>query len=331
METDRPDPETLEILKYNGGFSRPEEWILYAKQHHFTKVASQKLHRCPDCHSPNYKKIGQFIHYSNLICLNACEHCNLLYADTILEDSTIQKHFDDAYKDEHYFKEMRRYVFDEIATLVTRLAPPSGDVLDVGGAKGHLLAMIGEHRPDLQKLLNDLSPRACEWASSQFHLEVFCGRFSASEFRRTFDVITMIDVIYYEPDLSMLWNRASLLIRDGGHLILRVPNRVTLIRSYLKVHSVLYRSRRDLQTSIGFLNPEHIYVMSRKYLRRRLASLGFEDVVFIPSAVLVKRPSIRWLYKLWHQVARLVHFGSLGLFTITPSLTVVARKVRRPS
>ena len=141
----------------------------------------------------------------------------------------------------------------------------------------------------------------------------------------------MIDVIYYDPDLRMLWTRASSLIRDGGHVILRVPNKICLIRLYLEVYSMIYRSRRDLQTTIRFLNPEHIYVMSRKYLRRRLASLGFDDVVFLPSAVLVRRPSIRWLYKLWYRVARLVHLGSLGFFIITPSMTVVARMKRRTS
>ena len=331
MENNPLNQEIVEILKQNGGFPRPEEWVLYATQHHFRKVPSRKLEVCPDCYSGSREKLGQFIYYSNLICLYECRGCDLLYTDTIIEHSTIEKHFESAYKDERYFNEMRKYVFEEISDLVKQLAPTSGDVLDVGGAKGHLLEMIGAGRPDLRRGLNDLSSIACQWASSHFQLKVFCGRFTACEFRQTFDVITMIDVIYYEPDLHMLWDRASSLIRDGGYLILRVPNKITLIRAYLKLFSMIFRSSRDLQAAIKFLNPEHIYIFSRRYLRQRLASLGFEDVIFFPSAVLVGRPWIRWLYKLWYQVAQLVYLGSLGRFIITPSLTVVARIKKRTS
>lgn len=331
MENNSLNQNALAILKHNGGFPRPEEWVLYAQQHHFQKVPSRKLEVCPDCYSGSREKLGQFIYYSNLICLYECGGCDLVYTDTVIEGGTIEKHFEGTYKDECYFKEMRKYVFEEIGDLVKQLAPTGGSVLDVGGAKGHLLAMVGERRPDLRRVLNDLSPTACQWASSHYQLKVFCGGFSASEFRQTFDVITMIDVIYYEPDLRIMWDRIASLMKDGGYLIIRAPNKLVLIRVCLKVFSMVFRSRRDLQAEIKFLNPEHIYVFSRKYLQQRLASLGFEDIEFRPSAVLVKRPWIRWLYKWWYQVAQLVHLGSLGRFMITPSLTVVARKKTKTS
>lgn len=325
VENNPLNQEIIEILKQNGGFPRPEEWVLYAKQHHFRKVPSRKLEVCPDCYSHSREKLGQFIYYSNLICLYECRGCDLVYTDTIIDHSTIEKHFEGAYKDECYFNEMRKYVFKEISDLVKQLAPTGGDVLDVGGAKGHLLGMVGERRPDLRMGLNDLSSTACQWASSHYQIKVFCGKFTACEFRQMFDVITMIDVIYYETDLHMLWDRATSLINDGGYLIVRIPNKITLIRVYLKFFSVIFRSSRDLQATIKFLNPEHIYIFSRKYLRQRLASLGFEEVIFFPSALLARKPWLRWIYKLWYQIAQLVHRGSLGRFIITPSLTVVAR------
>ena len=219
MENNPPNQDIVEILKHNRGFSRPEKWVRYAKQHHFRKVPSQKLEVCPDCNSRSPEKLGQFIYYSNLICLYECGGCDLIYTDTVIEHGTIEKHFEGAYKDERYFKEMRKYVLEEIGDLVKQLAPTGGSVLDVGGAKGHLLAMIGERRPDLRRGLNDLSSIACQWASSHYQLRVCYGRFVACEFREKFDVITMIDVIYYEPDLHMLWDRASALINDEGHII----------------------------------------------------------------------------------------------------------------
>lgn len=329
MENNPLNQEILEILEQNGGFSRPKEWVLYARRHRFRKIPSRKLEVCPDCYSPSREKLGQFIYYSNLICLYECRGCDLIYTDTIIEHSTIKKHFEGAYKDECYFNEMRKYVFEEISDLVKQLAPTGGDVLDVGGAKGHLLAMVGERRPDLRMGLNDLSSTACQWAASHYQIKVFCGKFTACEFRQMFDVITMIDVIYYEPDLNMLWSRAISLVNEGGYLIIRVPNKIAPIRAYLKFFSVMFRSSRDLQATIRFLNPEHIYVFSRKYLRQRLASLGFEDITFSPSKLLTGRPWLRWIYKLWYQIAQLVHLGSLGRFIITPSLTVVARIKRK--
>lgn len=320
------DNDIVEILNQNGGFSRPDQWVVYAKEHHFQRVPSRKLHKCPDCHSNNRQKLGQFIYYSNLVCLHYCGKCDLIYADTRIQNSTIEKHFAGTYKDEHYFRELRRHVFEQITDQVKELAPVGGDVLDVGGAKGHLLAMIGEHRPDLRMTLNDLSRQACLWASSHYHLKAICGRFADCEFEQRFDVITMIDVVYYEPELGILWERAASLIKSGGHLILRVPNMISLIRLHLKVFSIFNRSKLDLQANIKFVNPEHIYFFSRKYLKQRLANLGFEDVAFLPSTLLIKRPWTQWFFVLYYKTAKLVHLLSLGHFVITPSMLVVAKR-----
>lgn len=75
-------------------------------------------------------------------------------------------------------------------------------VLDIGGAKGHLLTALRVRRPDLRLVLNDLSEDACNYAAQNYGLNTVCGDVKALRMSSTrYDVIIMSDVIYYEPDI----------------------------------------------------------------------------------------------------------------------------------
>lgn len=316
----------LELLQSNKGFSYPEKWIDYGIRHDFKIVHSDKLETCPDCRATSWNSLGQFIYYSTLVNLQFCAGCGLVFSDTRIDPRVIQAHFEREYKDETYFLHQRRSIFEQISQLVEMTAPQGGRVLDVGGAKGHLLALLKERRMDLSLVLNDLSEEACAFATSRYGLETLWGDInSLDQLSSPFDAVIMSDVIYYEPQLDKLWSILPRLVAREGMVIIRVPNKLPLIRFWQLFMNKIRRKDLSMQTRIRFFNPEHLYVFSQQYLLTRLKRIGFTEVMTLPSELLQQgrgsyRPS------LYYSFSKVVSALSNGKLIITPSILVIAKK-----
>ena len=322
------EQETImaEVLKYNKGFAHPEKWIEYAIAHEFKKTKAEKLEECPDCKGRSFRFIGQFVYYSTLVNLLECSACGLIFTDTRIASEIISAHFEQAYKDEEYFEFKRNRIFEQIVRVASEVAPQGGRVLDVGGAKGHLLAALKKSRPDLHLVLNDLSKSSCDHARLTYNLETILGGLNELEqISSRFDVIILSDVIYYEPELCRLWNALARLVSKGGTVILRVPNKTALIRFWqLLVHAITPFAKKEMQDTIKFFNPEHLYIFSRGYLLKRLKVIGFQEIFYKPSELLVKESSV-WLSALLFSVCNVIWIVSCKRLIITPSLLIICK------
>lgn len=320
--------QMLEILQYNKGFIHPEKWIEYGISHKFKKTKAERIDECPDCTAQSYKFIGQFVYYSTLINLQKCTQCGLIFTDTRIDPSIISAHFEQAYKDEEYFLLRRYRIFQQIAGLVVSASPLGGRILDVGGAKGHLLATLNEHRPDLTFVLNDLSKDACQHAESKYGFKTILGGINELErISSQFDVIVLSDVIYYEPQLRKLWAILPRLVAPNGTIIIRVPNKLGLIRFWLFMNRVISEIRSKdnrLQDKIKFFNPEHLFVFSRSYLINRLKSIGFNQVFTTPSELLISGRS-DLVHPFLYYLCKIFSIISFGRLIFTPSLLVIAK------
>src|SRR2546422_4627682 len=176
--TEQPKRALLDLLRAQG-FSDPEPWVTYARQHGFRPTRSQRLIRCPDCGAVPRDEIGQYVYYSPLAKLRLCTRCGLAFSDVRLDAAVIRAHFESAYKDEPYFVTQRRRVFEQLARFIDRCAPSGGSVLDIGGAKGHLLDAVKRRRPDLRVTLTDVSESACQWARTHYGFRTICGSITA--------------------------------------------------------------------------------------------------------------------------------------------------------
>lgn len=329
---DEQKQQILEILIHNKGFAHPEKWINYGIDHNFKEVKAEKLEECPDCSARILNFIGQFIYYSTLVKLQSCSQCGLVFSDIRIDPMVIQSHFELAYKDESYFLHRRRSIFHQISKLVGRFAPHNGKILDVGGAKGHLLAVLKQNRPDLNLVLNDISKDACDYALSQFGLNTICGDVNALERHITcFDVVIMSDVVYYEPELQKLWELLPRIVSKNSVVILRVPNKIALIRFWQFITRFIGRNIvLEMQDRIKYFNPEHLYVFSRRYMLTRLKKIGFSEVTIIPSELL-KQDQCDLLQRLYYYFSKVVSMLSCGKLVITPSILVIAKNhVQKP-
>lgn len=325
----KEDSYWLDIIKSNSGFDNPDRWVSFARENRLQKVSAVQIHCCPDCGHEHTIKVAHYVYYSNLINLRVCRSCSLVFSDTRINADTIRRHFEHSYKDERYFVEQRTAIFNQIIETIDSLAQREGKVLDVGGAKGHLMALLKRYRQDLDVIVNDLSPAACEWAKTNYGLKTLCG--SASEVTATLsgiDVIAMIDVLYYEPKVSAVWDIVSRALTPGGGLVIRIPNKLFLILLWQRLRRLLLsQADYEMCSTVKFFNPEHIYIFSMKYLRQRLKKLGFTQIVFSPAPLLLKNNIWSPIFWLYFQFARLVGILSGGRIIITPSVLVVAKGI----
>ena len=316
----------LDVLSRNAGFANPAEWLRRAAELGFQEVPASPVRSCPDCGHRSSATVTRVLHYSTSIGLRRCLRCSLVFANTRIDAGTTSAHFETAYKDEEYFASGREAVFEQLAGLASDASPPGGRVLDIGGAKGHLLVKLRAERPDLDLVLTDVSGVACRDARERHGLFAVEGGLSAIEqLPGRFDVIVLSDVLYYEPELARLWRAIVERLEPTGALVLRLPNRFWLTVIVEGVRSMFRSAKAKRVSESAFLfNPEHLYIFSRDYLSRRLGSLGFV-VEFRPSA-LTRTRALRGLQDAWLRAADAVWRVSGGALTTTPSMIVVARR-----
>jgi 2-polyprenyl-3-methyl-5-hydroxy-6-metoxy-1,4-benzoquinol methylase len=138
-----------------------------------------------------------------------------------------------------------------------------GSLLEVGSAKGYLLALLQDLGWNVSGV--ELAESAAAYSRHQFGLEVFSG--TLEEFRdrdaRKFDVVLALDVIEHVPDQPRFWQALHDLTHPGSWLIIDTPN-----VGGRNVPVVGDRWR-------GF-NPFHIYLFNAETLRRAMTQAGFQ-------------------------------------------------------
>lgn len=272
----------MRALLRRQGFESPERWLDYARRRHFRAVPAWRLPHCPQCGSQHAITLGQYVYFSHLARLRDCPACGLVYADLRLPQDENATHFEATYKDKVYFERERAAVNRQLARIVTQAAAPGARVLDVGAATGRLMAAVRRRRPDLQITVNDLSQEACRRAE-RAGLTTVCSDIAGLRPEQPFDVVVMSDVIYQEPDLEQLWAALPRLVKTGGLILVRVPNKLRWIRGYQRGLQRLAPQRAAGQVRIPLFNPEHLYVFAPDFLGQRLSEHGFERVETWPA------------------------------------------------
>lgn len=313
------------ILERNVGFDGNTRWLSYARRHGFKEVSGARIRRCPDCSGdPKPQPWGQYIYFSTLIRLLECSRCGLVWADVHLDPRVVRQHFDVVYKDDSYFRFSRNRIFHHMARVIDQLAPRGARVLDVGGARGDLMSHLAARRPDLYVVVNDIAEASTGSAAERFGFATLTGdaRVLAGH-EGKYDVVVLSDMLYYEPDIRLLWTALGRLLAPGGCVVIRVPNKWAWIRLWQRWYrATRSRTRQRLQDRIRLFNPEHIFIMRPAYLARRLARMGFRRVRVFPSPLLASAGTTL-LSSAVFGLANALHRLSGGAVALTPSILVV--------
>lgn len=220
--------------------------------------------------------------------LMKCRNCGLLFTD----QSSI-KH--DALYSKDYFSGVHSNFFADCTTeYETKIATsqklqnfqtvlkkiktvkPTGKFLDIGCATGVFLDMAKKEGYDVVGV--DVSEYACAYAKEHFGLKVHCGKLEDVKLKeKSFDVITMWDVLEHVPDPKIFLAEVRRLLKDEGIIFVLTVNDSGLMGWVAE--GIYLSSFKTIPFFTHLIHPvHHNYHFTEKHLRRYLESAGFSLV-----------------------------------------------------
>lgn len=146
---------------------------------------------------------------------------------------------------------------------ILKRVPGPGAILDVGCGRGDLLELF--RRRGWRAVGTQISRTAAEAARSKRGVEVILGELPELPLEaRCFDVVTFFHVLEHVDRPVAYLEAARRLLRDGGLLVVEVPNCGGL------------GFRRLGTRHLAFDHPHHLVFFTEGSLERTLASVGFE-------------------------------------------------------
>jgi 2-polyprenyl-3-methyl-5-hydroxy-6-metoxy-1,4-benzoquinol methylase len=167
----------------------------------------------------------------------------------------------------------RKRTFDKALGRIEGLRPQKGRLLDVGTAAGAFLGAAKARGWEVEGC--EPNRWMAEWGSRHYGVFIRAGELFDQEYpQKSFDVVTLWDVVEHTPDPARVLSRISELLKPGGLLIINYPDRGSWIA-------------RLLGRRWPFLSSVHLYYFRRETLSRMLEGHGFE--------VAQLRPHFQWL------------------------------------
>lgn len=155
-----------------------------------------------------------------------CSQCGLAFRNPRLREEDQARHFEEEWTEAlpvFYLEDYRTKNLRSIADWILYRHPASGAILDIGCSYGALLSQFPE---TWRRVGVEPSSRACQIARKRLPgaeiLQGVLGSVSLPE--KAFEVITLVDVIYYLPQPLRDLSRLTDLLKAGGVILIESPN-----------------------------------------------------------------------------------------------------------
>lgn len=192
-----------------------------------------------------------------------CLSCGLIYADYTPEINALKDHYSKKYFEAYVktvsFHTKRRF---EKRIREIRKIKPSGTLLDVGAGVGIFLKAAADKGYETKGV--ELSTWACEYAQSNFRIDIYNGDMSGAGFAPgSFDIITLWHILEHVSDPRAFLSNINWLLKENGLLALELPN----IGSRM---AIISGANWELMAP-----KEHLFYFTFKTLEQLLSDVGF--------------------------------------------------------
>lgn len=245
-----------------------------------------------------------------------CCQCGLLYRNPRRQEEYLRQHFAEEWTEARpafFLEEYRDYALQRIAGLVKQHHPHPGALLDIGSSYGNLLMQF---TPSWRRVGVEPSVRACQIAQQRLpDAQILnCMLAEAIMPEASFDVITMVDTIYYLPHPLSELIRIKNLLRPGGILVIECQN---------------FLNRGLIYRLIGHHYCDNfMYFYNRKSLSKILNKIGMQviDLSYFPGCgVGNKSQLLKNLLWVEFYTLRMISKVSRGLIDFVPRFVLVAK------
>jgi len=195
---------------------------------------------------------------------------------------------------------------------VVKAIKPGGKLLDVGCATGTFFASFDPGRWRLYGI--DISYVGVDIARTKYQAEVTCGTLNEVRFPAAFfDVVSMLDTLYYSPDPLYELREIRRVLRDDGLLVLEIPGfTYSLLRDRGPICWIFDRRRMR-----GFTECNHLYYFSPSSMKELLKSAGFRVMKVAPEQASISKGGVlRVVNEIHFALARLLFAATVSKFSI---------------
>ncbi len=214
-------------------------------------------------HEVSYRGHG----YPGVFTLRKCDGCGMLFNSPRLSDHDLSALYDGNYyffqrNDKDEFRRALATYRRTVALAGNRITPQR--VLEIGSAKGYLLALLKQLGWEVQGL--ELSEDAARYAVEQFGVPTRTGMietYAGGPDHDSFPLVLAMDVLEHVPDPRRFIDCISTVMPEGGTLIIDTPN------------GAAANIGTEGPNWNGF-NPFHIFLFSADNLRRLLEDCAFD-------------------------------------------------------
>lgn len=249
-----------------------------------------------------------------------CLNCDMVFVNPRPTEEALDRFYAHYYPPESeklWQRQMEKVFLAEGLAKIKKLVP-AGRLLDVGCGYGYFLDLMQSAGWVVTGV--EISKDAARFAGEKLGLDVRHGQIEDAALpSNSFDVVTLWYVLEHAREPHMLLHEVWRVIKEGGFLIIRVPNR------NVDVDKVL----ASLGLGHFFLinPPRHLNDFSAKTLRLLLEKQGF-DITEVKNSIPRETGSILELIRrhLWFWMSEALFRFTKGKIIRGSSITVYARK-----
>lgn len=220
-----------------------------------------------ECNSCNSHGFSIYLSHKGLNLMQ-CGHCGLVFIDKIPGDDNLKEYYQDKFYDkrkaERFIKPFEvgmRFLRRWRVWSIQGFCSGSGKVVDVGFSRGTTLQMLKDRGWEV--LGTQISRNAYDNAKRS-GLNVFLGELAgAGLVSKSVDLVTFWHVLEHLRDPAFYLKETARILKDGGKLIVEVPNAAGI------------NARLFKEKWFGLDLPRHLYHFSPRALSILLKKSGF--------------------------------------------------------
>ncbi|MFH0892315.1 MAG: class I SAM-dependent methyltransferase [Candidatus Falkowbacteria bacterium] len=281
------------------------------------------MNKCVVCGVQNNNKA---IFREDGIDILRCLNCGHVYSSCDApEDGAGYFGADIGLQDHFWWREAHERMYRDFGRRF--LTGRSGRLLDVGCGLGYFVKFVTE-RPGWKAYGSEISVPAADFARKELGLaNIIAGEVQSAGFeKKSFDIITLWDVIEHVPDPHPLLKFLNSILKDDGVLFMHTPNiKIQLPKARIK------KWLRGETPGAHYLEAkDHVNIYSAGTLSAILTANGYKDIKFIhlhpiQSISGSRSGFLRVIKNGWFYAAKLIGFFT-GNRVNMDNLFVAARK-----